>query len=261
MGCRRIAVVAWTWAAAASRGVSHERNGLPLQDALSCFSRRVAEDDFLVATVSDGAGSASHGGKGAVLVCRSIALAAREYLSTDSLLPSDETVERWLDDVRDRIYYASKQRGLTPRDFAATLVSAISSGDSTLIIHVGDGCAVVREAQSSRWTAPTWPDQGEYASTTSFVTDEGPLRLRVSRCEAPIDAIALFSDGIERLALDFLGKQPFTPFFARVVEPVFESSCTGRDRTLSEQLRRYLSSPAVNERTDDDKSLILAVRK
>lgn len=261
MGRCRIAVVAWTWAAAACRGVSHERTGLPLQDALSCSSRMVGEEQYLVATVSDGAGSASHGGKGAALVCRSITLAARKHLSTNTLLPSDEQVQCWLDEVRDRIYYASQRRELIPRDFAATLVSAISNGDSTLIIHVGDGCAVLREAQSAEWTAPTWPDHGEYASTTSFVTDDGPLRLRVSRCAAAIDALALFSDGIERLALDFLGKKPFTPFFAGIVQPVLVSACTGRDRALSEQLERYLSSPAVNQRTDDDKSLIIAVRK
>lgn len=247
--------------AAACRGLSHERSGLRLQDAQSCSRTTFGDQDLFIAVVSDGAGSASHGGQGASLVCRSISLAARRHFSSSPLFPTDTNVQSWLDDARDRIFAVAQRRGLAPRDFAATLVSAISDGNETLIIHVGDGSVVVRDEPSGQWMAPTWPDHGEYASTTSFVTDDGALQLRITRWSTAIDAVALFSDGIERLALDFLAKKPFAGFFDGIFRPVLQSSRNGRDTVLSSQLKRFLGSPAVNERTDDDKTLILAIRK
>jgi hypothetical protein len=41
-------------------------------------------------------------------------------------------------------------------------------------------------------------------------------------------------------------------------EPVERSEQVGDDRELRQALRAYLNASPVNERTDDDKSLILA---
>ena len=70
--------------------------------------------------------------------------------------------------------------------------------------------------------------------------------------------MAVFSDGLERLVLNFAQKQPHAPFFDRMFGPVERSERVGDDRDLKTALRRYLDTPSVNERTDDDKSLILA---
>ena len=71
--------------------------------------------------------------------------------------------------------------------------------------------------------------------------------------------LALFSDGIERLVLDFSSHQAFSPFFDRMFESL-KFSAIGRNRVLSRDLRRFLDGPSVGERTDDDKTLILAKR-
>ena len=137
----------------------------------------------------------------------------------------------------------------------------ISNGEESLILHVGDGCAVVRERGAEAWIAASWPDHGEYASTTFFMTDENDLRLRITRQNGNIDSVALLSDGLERLALNFAEKLPFPGFFNAVFAPVFGSACVGRDAELSAALKAYLGSASILARTDDDKTLILAVKE
>jgi hypothetical protein len=45
-----------------------------------------------------------------------------------------------------------------------------------------------------------------------------------------------------------------------MIQPVRKTKAIGLDQELSEGLRRYLASPAICERTDDDKTLVLATR-
>jgi hypothetical protein len=247
----------WTWAAASCRGTSHERNGTRLQDAHAC-AVVLGVKPTLIATVCDGAGSASHGGQGASLACRSFTRAALGAVRESCELPTQAQVECWTDQVRDQIGVVATRRTLTARDFASTLVSVISDGDRTVISHIGDGCAVLRRQDTKEWIAPSWPEQGQYASTTFFLTDEPDLHLRVTRVDCEIDAIAVFSDGIERLVLDLAAKRPSSTYFDGVIAPILASAAVGRDAALCDHLKEYLATPAINARTDDDKTLVLA---
>jgi protein phosphatase 2C-like protein len=105
----------------------------------------------------------------------------------------------------------------------------------------------------------TWPEHGEYASTTFFITDDPEPTCRVLFRDESVDELALFSDGVEHLVLDFAAHTAFAPFFNKMFAPL-HGSCTGRDRMLSRSLRRFLDGPSVCEKTDDDKTLILAKR-
>jgi hypothetical protein len=109
------------------------------------------------------------------------------------------------------------------------------------------------------WDVPSWPAHGEYASSTYFVTDDPEPRLQFVQLADGISELAVFSDGIERLALDFANKTASERFFDPMFAPLARSA-PGRNRTLSSNLRRYLDSPRIIDRTDDDKSLILARR-
>jgi Protein phosphatase 2C len=250
----------WTWAAARCRGVSHERASVRIQDAFTCIAPRAPSHPIAV-VVSDGAGSASHGGQGASLICRTIALHVRRHFAAVTSLPDEERLESWVDAVRDQISAVASRRQLLPRDFAATLVFVVSDGTDSLTLHVGDGCAVVRDVERSTWTALTWPDHGEYASTTCFVTDQPNARIRIARHKGEISAVAVFSDGLERLVLDLRSKQPHSPFFDGMIAPVASSLSMGKDRELSRKLITFLNSDHVNNRTDDDKTLVLAARR
>lgn len=246
----------WTWAAASRRGTSHERTDTKRQDAFRC----VLSNDrrTFIALTCDGAGSASHGGEGAMIASRTLSQVAKAFVSENGGLPDDDLVWDWIDLARDRIAAVSGRLGLTPRDFATTVVMILSTGDATLCIHIGDGAVIARCACSSEWQSLSWPEHGEYASTTFFLTDDGSVRARISRHSTPIDRLAIFTDGIERLALDFATDKPHTPFFAAISEPIARSPAEGRDGALSIKLGDYLASDAINQRTDDDKTLVLA---
>lgn len=251
----------WAWAAAACKGTSHEKTGVRLQDAFVCSSVKSHLEEYFFGVISDGAGSADYGGQGASIICNTVSRAIKNHQIIVNGFPPDSTIETWVDTARDLIFQASEKRGLSPRDFAATLLCVISNGDESLVIHVGDGCVVLKEENSGDWIAPTWPEQGEFASTTFFVTDEFGLRLRINRHTERISAIALFSDGLERLALDFQQTKPFNGFLEGMIKPLTSSTHFGKDKSLSTALKSYLNSDAINSRTDDDKSLIIATRK
>lgn len=225
---------------------------------MSCFCARGGS--VLVAISSDGAGSASHGGEGASLVCRTMGSALRNHFAATATAPTSDQFWQWLDATRDRIALAAKRRGLIPRDFAATMMVAASAGHWTIAAHVGDGAVVARHKDGG-WTALSWPEQGEYASTTFFVTDDAGPRLRLAAMERPIDAMAVFTDGIERLALDLARGEAHQPFFEGMIRPLESGMTAGPDRDLGVKLAMYLDSPAVCDRTDDDKTLILALRR
>lgn len=245
-------MVQWRWAAASRRGSSHQRTCTPKQDAYFCFT----SGETLVLIASDGAGSASFGGEGANSLCRSIAASARNEIRPNRL-PTDEQVWDWIDRARDQLGDLARRAKAERKEFSATLVSLISSGAETLVAHVGDGAAVVR-SQGGVWRSASWPEQGEYASTTYFVTDDPAPRLRITRIDEAITAAAIFTDGIERLALDFARKEPHQPFFEGMIGPVSSSNIEGRNRRLSAALSKFLDSDRVLDRTDDDKTLVLA---
>ncbi len=251
--------MSWTWASARCRGTSHVRSDTECQDALYCALVGPVEDVF-VAIVSDGAGSAAYGKQGAIIVCRTIMTCARRHFSQTEHLPTDADVRSWLDDARDAIATASEHRSLERRQLAATLVAVLAAKDECLVLHIGDGGAVVR-GHDTGWICPSWPANGEYASMTYFVTDDPEPQLRITRVSHRVNCVAVFSDGLERLALDFARQNPHAPFFDGMFRPVLQGAKTGKNKKLSQSLATYLDSAAVNDRTDDDKSLILAARR
>ena len=247
----------WTWALASARGTSHEATRDPCQDASFCCTPS-GKPSTLIGVVSDGAGSAACGGLGARVVVRTLVTQIRELLARGGEL-DDEALRTVLDAARDRIAHVAATRQLAPRDFAATVIAAIANSAGTTVLHIGDGSAVA-EDRDGAWHALSWPAHGEYASTTYFVTDDAP-QLRITRSELPSRTLVLFTDGLERLALDFAKQEPHSPFFSALAAPVHASAIEGRNRDLSTALASFLGSEKVNARTDDDKTLLVAAMR
>lgn len=251
----------WRWAGAREIGTSHLANGNPCQDFGAAIELCSSDSSTFIAVVSDGAGSASHAHLGSKIVTTSFLRSASSFLKENRLSDLTETVAwTWLDAIRDHISLRAERNSLTPRDFASTIVALIADEEQARILHVGDGAAVVRAVNSAEWEVPSWPYQGEYAATTTFVTDEPQPRLNFVEYNTPIDSFAVFSDGIERMVLDYAAKTAHPPFFNRMIAPVKDSTALGQDHHLSKSLQSYLSSEAVCIRTDDDKTLILGSR-
>jgi hypothetical protein len=251
----------WSWIGACSTGSSHIRAGTGCEDHAACMELVAGDKHALLAIVSDGAGSAEFASIGSRLVVQCFARCVVGHLRAGKSLESisEELAREWLDNVRDRIFLSAKERGTKPREMAATLVSAIVCSNRAIVCHIGDGACALRRVGSSHWDVLSWPAHGEYASSTYFVTDDPQPNLEFISTEGEFAEVAIFSDGIERLALDFLNKSAFDRFFDPMFAPLAKLG-PGRNRALSASLRKFLDSPHVIERTDDDKSLVMARR-
>lgn len=244
--------MAWRWAAASVIGTSHIRNGDRLQDA---YAVSVIGDDSIFAVVSDGAGSAKFGAFGASLTCRFLSVRFREWLRENSELPSDELLSNWIDELRDQISTIADRRESKPRQFASTLAAILISPNEVLTLHIGDSAVVARNGEE--WDVLCWPENGEYASSTYFVTDEPSARMNIARQPRKHNAFALFSDGVGDLALAHQEQAAHPQFFEPMMRPVDAAEDQGRLSDLSTKLVTYLAGPSVCERTDDDKTLVL----
>jgi hypothetical protein len=149
------------------------------------------------------------------------------------------------------------QKGCETRDLACTLVGAVILLHKALFFQCGDGAIIA--GIDGQYEAVFWPDAGEFVNCTYFVTDDDAFsHLRFQSMDEPPSEVGVFTDGLQRLALSFGDKTVFAPFFT----PMFSrlKSATSEEYAgFNKALDAFLDSPPVNERTDDDKTLVLAV--
>ena len=100
--------------------------------------------------------------------------------------------------------------------------------------------------------------KGEYANTTYFVTDpDSATRLEYASIDETLSGVAMFSDGLEHLVLDYSNQTVLSDFFEEMSRPLTSRE---RSRDFNDDLGAFLRSPGLDLRTDDDKTLILAMR-
>ena len=250
----------WKIIRASTIGTSHTKSDSSCQDC--CFADVITSADnqkYLVVLVSDGAGSAKEGGQGAELTCKTAISSINTSLEKESAdIFTEQRAVTWIENIRNVISDKAKADGLSVRDFACTFLGAVIGCSQSLFFQIGDGAIVlsVNDIQGVVF----WPESGEYANMTYFVTDQDALsNLRIQISNMSFKEIAVFTDGIQRLALSFEQQRPHPPFFDPMFAVLRKQSPELCD-VLSEQLKQFLNSPAVNERTDDDKTLVLATR-
>lgn len=240
------------------QGEAHKKLDLPCQD--SCRAVQLIEEGerILLLACADGAGSASHSQIGSQIACDAIIELASNGLRTeiDFQLWDKQFATSWCVDIRERIQRKADELAIASRQLACTLLFAAIGPSSACFLQIGDGAIVVGEDALLR--PVFWPQAGEYAAITNFLTDPAFAGLiEVTRIESSIANIAMFTDGIERLALRFHDRTVHSPFFDPLIRYVQAEGFS--DQAFSD-LRNFLDSPSVNQRTDDDKTLILACR-
>jgi len=163
-----------------------------------------------------------------------------------------------LDSIKAILQNEALQVNLRIREFACTLLVAIVSGNRSTFWQIGDGAICFRFPSEEQYRFAFWPVKGEYANATYFVTDEESLNeLEFDTIEDSPADLALFSDGLERLALDFKTGEVHTKFFAGFF-PYLYREAAGRLIEIEQKLEEFLGSDRINSKTDDDKTLILA---
>jgi hypothetical protein len=240
------------------QGTAHERAGQPCQDSCRVRLRRTAHGPVLVLACADGAGSASHAEVGARLACRGVVRLVLDDLRNGLPVAQVErdTVLSWHERLRQQFRKEAEQRQLDVHQLACTLLLAVVADDAAAFSQVGDGAIVLADGDAYRTVF--WPQNGEYANSTNFLTDDAFAdSLAFDRRTGQVDELALFTDGLQMLALNFADHTVHQPFFVPMFRKL-RSAAPGEG--LARALRQFLRSPAVNQRSDDDRTLVLATR-
>jgi len=219
----------------------------------------VVGDRFLVAGVADGAGSVSLSEVGSVLAVQT---AVREIAPkiADSAIPA--TDKEWkvllnsgLEAALVAIQEEAESRQVNMRELSTTLLIAISTPDIVAAIQVGDG-AIVFANQQGMSIALTSPPIEESLDLATFLTSPNGIdSAQICLWEGKPAQLAMFSDGLQMLALQMPEGVAHAPFFA----PLFKFIAEAKDLDAAHQeLTEFLRSPRVCDRTDDDLTLLLA---
>jgi hypothetical protein len=253
----------WRFAGSSVIGQAHILQKTECQDRFICTTIETASDgEVLIAVVADGAGSTSDGQTGAAAACETFAAQVEQFLrsgnaSVGSL--NEEFGRLWIRFFQTRIRSIAERERKEIRDFATTLVGAVAGDKSTAFFQVGDGGAVFSiDGKPESYRFGIEPVESEYVNTTDFLTDEtAEQNLRFALLKERIEDLILFSDGIFAVAVDYRKNRPHEPFLMPMIAPLRRG---GPINGLDEKLASFLASPKINEKTDDDKTLILASR-
>jgi hypothetical protein len=180
----------------------------------------------------------------------------KERMRQDGFIADEALLLECVNAVRMHITATAAAANLRPRDYACTYLGVVSTRSEAVMVQVGDGGIVVDIGDGL--TLPVVPMSGEYANMTYFVTDEDALtRVQTKQLSAAVRRLAVFTDGIQRLAINMADNTPHAPFFSRFFEVLGNSTLQDEDK-LHDALLAFLASGPVDERTDDDRTLVLA---
>lgn len=255
----------WKYGFASIAGTWHVKASLPVQDACCAEVFITAQgEEVLIAVASDGAGSAAQAQFGSTLACDFFVAEVRAHFAGGRSWQqlADDFIGGWIEKFQQQVLRETGQAESELPDFACTLLAVVIGRACAVYFQLGDGAMVVAgREEPDRYVVVCWPQQGEYANTTNFVTDADAAE-KVFRewRQGAIDEVALFTDGIQSLVLDYRAQTAHVPFFASLFAWL-RARGVGQSRELAERLADYLNSEKINARTDDDKTLLLATRR
>jgi hypothetical protein len=248
----------WKHACASVTGKSHSDRGENGQDSCRAGTIPLPDAEFFIGIAADGAGSTAEGGRGAEIACGTlffkVAAALQEQGSLNTF--TDDDVRGWVTAAREAISAEAQERGKRLREYSCTILGAAAGNGRALFFQIGDGAIVI--GNNDAFEAVFWPEQGEYANTTFFITDEQYLdRLRICPSDTP-EEIALFTDGLQNLVLSFSQKKAHSGFFKPLFSALLNSPLD-ESGAFSHQLKSFLSRDDISIRSDDDRTLVLAM--
>lgn len=202
----------WVVAYASAIGNLHIRESIPCQD--SCIHERLSQQ-WGIAVVADGAGSAKHSHIGSDFVVRNTAhcfeqvIKEQDWTSAEQL-PDEATWQRIalqnLQIVIQRLRQFAEAKEYKLADLACTVIAVLYAPFGICAVHIGDGRAGYSDA--SGWHSLMEPYNGAEANETVFITsniwtEEGVKEFVETRVvKAPIQAFVLLSDGCEKSSFE-----------------------------------------------------------
>jgi hypothetical protein len=286
-------------AAQRSRGSSHRKSHTPCQDSCRVgrvFPDPQAPADgridLIVGAVADGGGSRplSHiGARLTVSLALSSMRSAWNPQTMQRASPADLEIywRRLCEDCRRVLQLEAEARGFVDGDgagdrgpFACTLVAFMATRDRLVAAQVGDGFLVLGRpdpaAGASGVTSLNYAlafqnRVTEYASQVIWLTASNwKDDLRTCVLDGPVALVVASSDGMEKAVLQSSPARPgeLSPYAGYVDQlaegcrqTVEETRATGAvsQSAMEDYLFAVLTSPQLEDRTDDDKSMALAI--
>ena len=252
----------WRIALASTAGVSHLAHSLPCQDfALTRVVTTPGGKTVVILVAADGAGSATHAELGAKVVVASflglVQLALEQGRRLTEFGQTD--IDHWLTITRQAVAVKAAELGSTPHELAATVLGCCVGDGATLWWQIGDGAIVLGQSPGD-YAVACWPAQGEYANETAFVTSSNAAtELRWGLIPNEFPRIGVFTDGLQRLLLDYRLQQPMATWFD-VQFGFLMGLPPGSSPALDQALTTLISGPRFVDQTEDDRTLILACR-
>ncbi|MEM9089046.1 MAG: PP2C family serine/threonine-protein phosphatase [Cyanobacteria bacterium P01_F01_bin.53] len=266
--------MSWRAIARSAIGSRHQEHHQPCQDygvvTVAAPKSKRDRHGVIIGVVADGAGSARHADVGAKLAVNTTAkylVASETWLQQRqrswqdwSQSPSEELFQKVftlaVKKSQAKLTQQASAQGCQPDDLACTLLAFVATPDWIAAMQIGDGFLVVRYGQSQdNYHLLFEPDRGEFANQTTFVTATDALTsMQIRTVDNPPRFIAAATDGIERVALRLRDWTPFPPFFKPLEEYLEE---TPNPETDDAYLMSFLTSERLNQKTDDDKTLVL----
>jgi len=247
-------VPSWRCLSSSVAGTSHVTRDLPCQDAHQVVS---LENGDLVIAVADGCGSSKRSDEGSLCAVKVSTQFIADRLESSGRPTTGEECAALLESaVAEAATAVTRLAGAgDPLEVATTLLLTLVTDSWLATIQVGDGAIVSRD-KTGQLAVISSSVRGEYVNETTFITSPTYLSNTV-RSVFPSEAIigiAVFSDGIEFLAVRYSDQTAHAPFFTAMFDFATNPGST------PEELQAFLLSDRVGERTDDDKTLVLAVR-
>ncbi|WP_017297809.1 PP2C family serine/threonine-protein phosphatase [Nodosilinea nodulosa] len=264
----------WRAIARSAIGTRHQEQQQPCQDygAVVVAAPRAERErhGVIVGAVADGAGSTPHSDIGAKLA---VATTLRYLAGSEIWLqkrqrswqnweqpPAEAMMGKLFAKAVARSQTQLAQRASTQgwqqEELACTLLAFLATPNWLAAMQIGDGFMVVSYGQAQAdYQLLFQPDRGEFANQTTFVTAASALdTMQVAVVGQPPRFIAAATDGLERVALRLKDWTPFAPFFSPLEEYLWE---TPHPETDDAYLISFLTSERLNQKTDDDKTLVL----
>ena len=263
------------------QGASHAKTGRPNEDSV-CFEM-LPHGRGIIAAVSDGAGSAHRAKDGSrMAVHYAVQRAKQAILHQDE--PLGFAVNAGMLTAREAIRQRAR---IIPNamlsDYHCTLILVAWVDDQVAAVQIGDGAAIAEADGVCKML--TIPQRGEYVNETFFITEDHFHQTMFSRETSGITALALFTDGLQKEAVDFQNRKANGDFIPQAIS-VLRDTQEGTPQlgetdhlpndvkvkgTLAETETGTLDTPRSAHRlfqwltdqvghTEDDMSLIVAAR-
>ncbi|MCR5260600.1 MAG: protein phosphatase 2C domain-containing protein [Candidatus Gastranaerophilales bacterium] len=244
------------------KGTSHIKTDTPKQDSLYVFGFVSDKKHYLISAVADGAGTAKYSDISSAFLCRYLAFQMKIWLTKRKDLSDfkKEIFCEWIKKFQILLYkkYIAKNKKTSLRDFSTTVLFSVLGDNLNVFAQIGDGA--IAAGNQTELKCVFIPQKGEYANTTHFITEEHFEKyLMFASTDEKIERLAVHTDGIEMISLINLEKpslQFFNPFFDCLADEP-----KGFNEELSKELSEFLSSDRVNSRTNDDKTLLIAMKE